>query len=636
MNSEFLFPLFPEGGLAGSLITSVAIGIFVSAFFNLRFGWVLSGFIIPGYLVPLMIHKPIVACIDIIEGICAYFLTYFSSRVYASYRHTSTFFGKDGFYATFITSVFVRVFFSFFLLPTLFVWASSKYGILISYEDHFQSFGIIIIALIANQFWVPGFQKGFTPFLVILIVTYIIIRFGLIEWTNFRISEISYIYDADYYSLFGSYKSYVILLITALISTRMNFKYGWPYGGILVASLLALQWYAPVSVIFTLLEALAIYFIATYVLRISSLRTANIERAREIILFFTIGYAYKICLSWIMFIFLPGVKITDLYGFGYLLSTLIAIKMYNSHMPIRVMSAVVQTSVFGVVLGTIIAFILTLVPRVDNLFPEKSDMSFLLKGPEYELAKQPRPIKVAQREGFLTDFILERRQSFAKKGTNLYKAPAERELYQFDKQLLAPLIESIKKGAYKKDLQKLNGIARLFGYELLLFKEQDKAYIILAERLGGEKRKYQPTFIFNVQKASSFIFQSPYPLKYQNVTLAGLYLFKQMNGFAYIFSEADPEANLDRTSNLLMRDNKNSYFHVGAQAILRDSGDQPYMLVALRGFSGLSPVDPFKGSASEADVFLSFSNGAIRPNQFTDLQKVLISTLKGINSGSFT
>src|SRR3546814_12285958 len=39
----FPLPLVPEGGLASSVITTVWVGVFVLCFFNLRFGWVLSG-----------------------------------------------------------------------------------------------------------------------------------------------------------------------------------------------------------------------------------------------------------------------------------------------------------------------------------------------------------------------------------------------------------------------------------------------------------------------------------------------------------------------------------------------------------------------------------------------------------------
>jgi gamma-polyglutamate biosynthesis protein CapC len=48
------------------------VGVFVVAFFNLRFGWVFSGLVVPGYLIPLILLKPLAALVVGIEGILAY------------------------------------------------------------------------------------------------------------------------------------------------------------------------------------------------------------------------------------------------------------------------------------------------------------------------------------------------------------------------------------------------------------------------------------------------------------------------------------------------------------------------------------------------------------------------------------
>ena len=51
-------PLFPEGSLSASIVTTVWVGVWVVAFFNLRLGWTFSGLVVPGYVVPLLIAKP--------------------------------------------------------------------------------------------------------------------------------------------------------------------------------------------------------------------------------------------------------------------------------------------------------------------------------------------------------------------------------------------------------------------------------------------------------------------------------------------------------------------------------------------------------------------------------------------------
>ncbi|NNF45522.1 MAG: hypothetical protein HKN69_02015, partial [Desulfofustis sp.] len=56
--TDFILPIFPAHGLASSVVTTVWIGVWVSCFFNLRLGWVMSGMVVPGYLVPLILVKP--------------------------------------------------------------------------------------------------------------------------------------------------------------------------------------------------------------------------------------------------------------------------------------------------------------------------------------------------------------------------------------------------------------------------------------------------------------------------------------------------------------------------------------------------------------------------------------------------
>ncbi len=56
----------------------------------------------------------------------------------------------------------------------------------------------------------------------------------------------------------------------------------------------------------------------------------------------------------------PNVKITDYYGFGYLLATLIALKMHQKDIPALVTRASLQTSAVAVVVASLFGFGLTL------------------------------------------------------------------------------------------------------------------------------------------------------------------------------------------------------------------------------------------------------------------------------------
>jgi len=625
---EFILPLFPEGELSTSIICTVGIGVMVTAFFNLRLGWLLSGLIVPGYMAPIIFTSPLAGFIIIFEGIMAYLLTSFISKKGAQWNLWGQFFGRNRFFAIVLFSTITKVIFDIFLLPTIGNFFETKFDILFDHQTNLHSFGLVIIALIANQFWKRGIKGEILPFLVVLGTTYLLLRYGLMEWTNFRITGVSYLYNDPFLTFLASPRAYIILLVTTLIVTHMNIDYGWDYGGILIAGLLALEWYFPLRVFVTLGEAFLVYFIAMYLLKSRLFQGADITRARQLVLFFVIGFIYKFFLDWGLTLFAPEVKIIDFFGFGYLLSTFIAITMYEKQAPIRIASSLLQTSFLGAVLGTGISFIVNIIPypeTLKKLFPQHE----LLVAPVFANSLQqekPSPQKVEKLEGYITNFLLERKNFSAEKGTNLYKAPTVEELYHFDKKVLTPLTQLTHQGINLSKLEEINGLANKQGYTIFLLDEANSSYLILAEDTKNPHRLYAATFIFRLGETSPYVFEAPYPLYEVNTAEAALYLFKDTKAKALILSNVHPQANLDGSSDLLKPHNKNSYFNIGSQAILRSVGDIPLMLVQVRGYSPLDPFIPLKGSKSDADVFLAFNTGA-EWGEFSSLEEGLYNAL---------
>ena len=355
-----ILPIFPEGGLTSSVITTVWVGVFVLAFFNLRFGWVLSGLVVPGYIVPLLIVRPIAAGVIVVEAVITYLIVYWFSERLARGRFNALF-GRDRFMGLVLVSIAVRALFDGMLLPELADWLAVHWDRQLDWHSNLQSFGLVVISLMANQLWKPGLVRGLFSAVVTIGITWLIVRYGLMEFTNFRLSGVSYVYEGLASSILASPKAYIILVLTAFIASQMNVRYGWDFSGILIPALIALQWYQPAKVLSSFVEAGVIYFLAQAVMKLPFFASMTIEGARKLVIFFNVSFVYKLLLGHGLNLLDLDVKTTDFYGFGYLLSTLLAIKAYDKDIFPRVMRSTLEVSVAGAVAGNLVGFILTLV-----------------------------------------------------------------------------------------------------------------------------------------------------------------------------------------------------------------------------------------------------------------------------------
>src|SRR4028118_124124 len=170
----WVLPVFPEGGLSSSVITTVWVGVWVVALFNLRFGWVFSGLVVPGYLVPLLIVKPFSAVVVVVEAAVTYLLVWLFSERLSSGRSWSSLFGRDRFMGLVLASIAVRLAFDTWLLPELGAWANERFGIAFDWRNNLHSFGLIVVSLMANQFWKPGLVRGLGTSMVTLGLTYLV------------------------------------------------------------------------------------------------------------------------------------------------------------------------------------------------------------------------------------------------------------------------------------------------------------------------------------------------------------------------------------------------------------------------------------------------------------------------------
>ncbi len=538
--NEFFLTIFPQGALSGSVITTVWIGVFVVAFFNLRLGWVLSGLVVPGYLVPLLIVKPWAVAVILVESAVTYFLAWFFSE-YLSRRLGlwASLFGRDRFFAIILFSVVVRLVFDGWLLPGLGLWMNEELNLVFDYRNNLHSFGLVIIALMANLYWKTGFLRAMVPMFVTVGVTFLIVRFGLMEFTNFTISNLSYMYEDIAASILASPKAYLILLTVAFIASRMNLLYGWDFSGILIPSLLALQWYQPEKLFTSFVEAFVILLVAHWLLQTRLFRNSNIEGARKLLLFFNIGFAYKIILGYVLLYFMPEVKITDSYAFGYLLSTLMAVKMHDKNIVARFTRATLQVSFVGVVIASLIGFSLTLIPlhELRSVPPLPDNQSASEKTSGKLFTEQIRDDKVllykAQKEGRIPLALTGELEAFSEalEALDSYLITGNNE----QRQLAAALLGKV-------------------GYQIM---ELENRYLYLRETAPV---RGWGLYVLDMHSDNGLVVEVPLPLDERGSFEAGVALFSILEGRALAIGGAKRDINPDGSANVLL--NRQTLFHV--------------------------------------------------------------------------
>ncbi|GHA80180.1 poly-gamma-glutamate biosynthesis protein PgsC/CapC [Cognatilysobacter bugurensis] len=354
-----VLPLFPAQALDSSVITTVWVGLCVITVLNLRFGTTMAGLVVPGYLVPLLLIKPASAFVIWGEAIVTYLLARLVADVLMRRTGSSAMFGRDRFFALLLVSVFVRTVSDGWLLPALGQWLTAQ-GYVLDYHNNLYSFGLVIIALTANQMWNAGMARGAGTFVLYVGLTYVIVRGVLIPFTNFDVASLGFLYEGIASDILASPKAYLILLTTAFIASRMNLHYGWEFSGILIPALLALQWFQPTKLLISLFEAALIFGLGRVALQLPMFRRMNMEGSRLLLLFFTVGYLYKLALGYVLTWTAPSVKASDYFAFGYLLSTLLAVKMHQKQISWQITRTTVQTSLMGLVAASAVGYLLAI------------------------------------------------------------------------------------------------------------------------------------------------------------------------------------------------------------------------------------------------------------------------------------
>jgi len=367
--------LFPHYSLDTSILVAVLVGVVLLALLTETLGWVFVGLVVPGYLASIFVIHPEAGTTVLLEAVLTYLLALGLSQGMSRTGAWSDFFGRDRFFVIVLSSLLVRAVVEAWWMPHVGRWLDGHLGTTFSLDRSLHSIGLVLVPLTANAFWKLKLRRGLIQVGVPVALTYALLRWVLLPATNLSFSSLELIYEDIAQNFLASPKAYIILLTTALLAARFNLRYGWDFNGILVPALLALIWLEPSKLVATLVEVVVLVLATRALLSLPGLRTLNLEGPRKTVLVFFLGFVLKWSLGWAVGGRLPGLKVTDLFGFGYLVPTLLAVKILQKRDMPRVMFATVHTSLAGFLVGSLVGFGLSLVePRPVVAAPEKQQV----------------------------------------------------------------------------------------------------------------------------------------------------------------------------------------------------------------------------------------------------------------------
>jgi hypothetical protein len=326
-------------------MTPVLFGVLVSWGLTETFGWVFAGLVVPGYLAALFLLNPWGGLIDVVEAV----VTYLVARLLGEYLPrtglTSRIFGRERFFLIVLVSILVRLGIEGFLLPKLAPHATWTFSI-----------GLVIVPLSANACWNTGLLRGLVQNGVPTLLVFLLLRWVVLPHTNLALEGFELATENAAASFLASPKAYILVITGAVLAAAANVRYGWDYSGILVPALLGLTVLEPVKLGATFAEAIAVLFAVKALLRFSPLGRANVEGPRRIVLFFATDYFLRFVFAWVMDRQAHGEDVVTLMGFGYLLPTLLAVKMSQRGSIAVVLFPTLKVSAAAFVLGTLIGF----------------------------------------------------------------------------------------------------------------------------------------------------------------------------------------------------------------------------------------------------------------------------------------
>ncbi|MBN1609507.1 MAG: poly-gamma-glutamate biosynthesis protein PgsC/CapC [Polyangiaceae bacterium] len=347
-----LWQLFPANGLDQSLHAPVLVGLLVLTFFRETLGWGYAGLVVPGYLAAVMLAAPLTGGLIVAEAILGYLFAALVGHWMPRTEAWSSVFGRERFLLLIVTALIVRVSMEAYWLE----WLLARYHLVHSRELY--SIGLVLVPLLANSFWNQGLRIALPRVAIVTLLTYLFVDHVLLGYTNFTLSRFRIANESVSLSFLETPHAHVILLLGAVMAARDNVLYGWDYNGILVPALLAVAWYQPTKLVTTIVEAILVLVLARSVARLWPFSKILMVGSRRMLLTYIVGFVAKWALGLVAMRFTPGLQMVDYFGFGYLLPSLLAVKMWNTDQVGRVLMPTVQVSLTAFIVGNLASYAL--------------------------------------------------------------------------------------------------------------------------------------------------------------------------------------------------------------------------------------------------------------------------------------
>ena len=336
-----MLDLFPSAYIDNSLLTSVLIGVLVLWWLAERFGWPAVGLVVPGYLGAVLAVRPEAAVVIVGEALLTWALAVVLGSLLPRILPMDRVFGRDRFFLIVLCSVLVR----------MLVEGQVLAGLGLEVADGWHSVGLVLVPLTANTFWKPGPIKGLPLLGLPVLLTYAILRFVLLPYTNLDFADFQLTYEDLGWNFVDAPREYILLLLGTLIASWTSVRFGWDFGGIIVCGLMAIAWLTPVELFATLVEVFVVVSVMRVLLEHTRLKRVNLAGLRPIVLAFTLSYGVKWLIAWSTSGLWPGFAVGDLFGFGYLLSAIVAVRCWRYGRFGRVLAPALAISLLACVGG---------------------------------------------------------------------------------------------------------------------------------------------------------------------------------------------------------------------------------------------------------------------------------------------